>query len=66
MDLFENSAQKTASSPLAERMRPENLDDMVGQQHLIGEGRILRRLIETDQLSSVIFWGQYSDGNRPR
>ena len=62
MDLFENSAQKTASSPLAERMRPEKLDDMVGQQHLIGEGRILRRLIETDQLSSVIFWGPPGTG----
>ncbi|MBI3941351.1 MAG: replication-associated recombination protein A [Acidobacteria bacterium] len=45
------------AAPLAERMRPETLEEFVGQPHLIGQGRILRQLIETDQLSSAIFWG---------
>jgi len=62
MDLFESSSQNTGQAPLAERMRPKTLDDMVGQQHLLGKGHILRRLIETDQLSSVIFWGPPGTG----
>lgn len=45
------------SAPLASRLRPESLDEYVGQRHLIGEGKILRRLIEKDQISSMIFWG---------
>ena len=48
--------------PLAERLRPTSLADMVGQQQLIGEGKLLRRLIESDQLSSVIFWGPPGTG----
>ncbi len=43
--------------PLASRMRPINLDEFVGQQHLIGEGKILRKMIESDNISSMIFWG---------
>ena len=43
--------------PLAARLRPETLDEIVGQQHLLGPGRILRRIIEQDQVSSMIFWG---------
>lgn len=43
--------------PLAARMRPETLEDFVGQQHLVGEGKALRRLIENDRLASMIFWG---------
>ncbi|WP_462378349.1 replication-associated recombination protein A, partial [Emergencia timonensis] len=43
--------------PLASRLRPETLDEYVGQKHLIGEGKILRQLIEKDQISSMIFWG---------
>lgn len=43
--------------PLASRLRPETLEDFVGQQHLLGEGMILRQLIEKDQVSSMIFWG---------
>lgn len=43
--------------PLAARLRPSTLDEYAGQQHLLGEGRVLRRLIETDQISSMIFWG---------
>ena len=47
----------TKSEPLASRMRPVNLDEFVGQQHLIGEGKILRKMIESDNVSSMIFWG---------
>jgi len=44
-------------SPLAERIRPRTLDDFVGQKHLVAENRILRKLIESDNLFSLIFWG---------
>ena len=44
-------------SPLASRLRPRNLDEYVGQTHLLGEGKVLRRLIEEDNISSMIFWG---------
>ena len=43
--------------PLAERVRPRTLDDFVGQEHLLGQGKILRRLIESDRITSMIFWG---------
>ena len=43
--------------PLASRMRPEDLDGFVGQEHLLGEGKILRQLIEQDRIPSMIFWG---------
>lgn len=43
--------------PLAARMRPESLDEYVGQDHLLGEGKVVRRIIESDQISSMIFWG---------
>ena len=46
-----------ASRPLAARLRPNTLEEFVGQKHLIGEGKILRRLIESDRISSMIFWG---------
>ena len=51
--LFENDTNQ----PLASRLRPRNLDEFVGQKHLIGEGKILRKLIESDKISSIIFWG---------
>jgi putative ATPase len=44
-------------APLPERMRPKTFDEFVGQQHLIGEGRVLRRLIESGNVPSMIFWG---------
>ena len=47
----------TETQPLAARLRPRSLEEFVGQQHLIGEGKVLRRLIEKDQISSMIFWG---------
>lgn len=62
MDLFEQSAQNNSNTPLAERLRPQALNDVVGQQHLLGEGKLLRRLIETDQLTSIIFWGPPGTG----
>lgn len=45
------------NQPLASKLRPQNLDEFVGQQHLIGEGKVLRRLIEEDKVTSLIFWG---------
>ncbi len=49
-------------APLAARMRPRSLDEFVGQEHLVGEGKILRRLLEAGQLPSVIFWGPPGSG----
>jgi len=46
-----------AGQPLAARLRPQTLQEFVGQDHLLGEGKVLRRLIESDQVSSMIFWG---------
>ena len=51
--LFDNPL----TEPLASRMRPRNLEEFVGQKHLIGEGKVLRRMIENDSISSMIFWG---------
>ena len=49
-------------APLAERLRPETLDEYVGQAHLVGPGRVLRKLIEDDAVSSMIFWGPPGTG----
>lgn len=51
--LFDGDAQR----PLASRLRPDTLDGFVGQTHILGQGRVLRRLIEEDRVSSMIFWG---------
>ena len=48
---------KDEDLPLAARMRPVTLDEYAGQKHLLGEGKILRRLIENDKIGSMIFWG---------
>lgn len=61
MELFDTS-QDGSSQPLAYRMRPRNLDEYIGQEHIIGEGRLLRRAIAADQLSSVIFYGPPGTG----
>lgn len=45
------------NAPLASRLRPETLDEYAGQKHLVGKGKILRQLIESDNISSMIFWG---------
>ncbi len=59
MNLFEFNKEETLqkSAPLAQRMRPQNLDEIVGQEHILAPGKLLRRAIETDRLSSIIFWG---------
>ena len=64
MDLFDTktAAEQLREAPLAERMRPQTLEEFMGQEHLLGEGKLLRRLIETDQLTSLIFWGPPGSG----
>ncbi|MCI9031386.1 MAG: replication-associated recombination protein A [Clostridia bacterium] len=52
LTLFEEGEQ-----PLAARLRPRNLDEFAGQKHLLGEGKVLRRIIESDRVGSMIFWG---------
>ena len=54
LSLFDS---QEAYNPLASRMRPEDLDEFVGQEHLLGKGKVLRQLIEQDRVSSMIFWG---------
>ncbi|MEY2476122.1 MAG: putative ATPase [Actinomycetota bacterium] len=63
-DLFDSALNDrlAAQAPLAARMRPRTLDEMVGQAHLIGADKPLRALIEADKLSSVIFWGPPGTG----
>ncbi len=56
-DLFDSTLQKKDFSPLADRMRPRTLHEIIGQEHILGEGRVLRELIEQDELRSLIFWG---------
>ena len=53
MSLFDRDGYE----PLAARLRPQTLNEFVGQEHLLGKGKVLRRLIESDQISSMIFWG---------
>jgi len=63
-DLFSGAAQErlAARAPLAARLRPRTLDDIVGQQHLVGPGSPLRALIESDRLTSAILWGPPGTG----
>ncbi len=60
MDLFERQAE--ATSPLADRMRPSRLEDVVGQRHLLGDGHILARAIRADRIPSMILWGPPGTG----
>ncbi len=64
MDLFEFAIEKRkkADSPLASRMRPTSLDEVVGQQHIIGKDKLLYRAIMADKLSSIIFYGPPGTG----
>jgi putative ATPase len=67
MDLFDppgarDPAAPTAPAPLADRMRPRTLDEMVGQSHLVGRGKVLRRAIEEGNLHSMILWGPPGTG----
>src|SRR3989344_1212343 len=54
--------EQGTARPLADRMRPEKLEDFVGQEHIIGEGKVLRKAIESDELPSIIFWGPPGSG----
>ncbi len=56
------SASSSMREPLASRMRPRNLDEYIGQDHIVGKGRLLRRAIAADQLTSVIFYGPPGSG----
>ncbi len=62
--LFEEAetAHRRRAEPLASRMRPNTLDEFVGQQHFLGEGKLLRRLLKADRLGSVIFYGPPGTG----
>lgn len=64
MDLFEyaREKQKETESPLASRLRPETLEEVVGQQHIIGKDKLLYRAIKADKLTSVIFYGPPGTG----
>lgn len=64
MSLFEQAeaANRKQAQPLAARMRPRTLDEFVGQQHFLGRGKLLRRLIEADRLGSVLFYGPPGTG----
>lgn len=64
MDLFDYARQQNnrAESPLANRLRPTQLSEVVGQQHILGEGKLLSRAISADKLSSVIFFGPPGTG----
>jgi putative ATPase len=64
MDMFDHARREQIEreAPLAARMRPRTLDEFVGQEHVVGPGRLLRRAIQADQLSSVIFYGPPGTG----
>ncbi len=63
MDLFDVSMEDgPKGKPLADRMRPRNLDEFIGQEHIVGKGKLLRRAIEADQLSAMIFFGPPGTG----
>ncbi|MFN3254494.1 MAG: replication-associated recombination protein A [Ilumatobacter sp.] len=63
-DLFAAAAEtaKLARAPLAARLRPRTIDDVVGQEHLVGAGRPLRQLVESDRLTSALLWGPPGTG----
>ena len=62
--LFDDKEREPAvgEAPLAERMRPQTLEEFVGQDHLLGPGKVLRQAIESDQLPSMILWGPPGSG----
>ena len=64
MDLFEYAKSKTLDreSPLASRLRPTTLDEVVGQEHIVGKDKLLYRAIKADKLTSVIFYGPPGTG----
>ncbi|MGM0419883.1 MAG: replication-associated recombination protein A [Bacillota bacterium] len=62
MDLFSNNEQNNKNKPLAFRMRPNRFSELHGQEHIVGEGKLLRRMIEADRLQSLILFGPPGTG----
>jgi len=64
MDMFEQQFEKDRlkEAPLAARMRPTSFDEFVGQEHIVGKGRVLRRAIESNKLPSIVLWGPPGSG----
>ena len=64
MTLFEHNTRKEllSNSPLSSRMRPNSLEGFIGQEHILGKGKILRNLIENKTIPSMIFWGPPGTG----
>jgi len=62
MDLFEVKIKENKNAPLAVRMRPRTLDEFVGQEHILGKGKLLRRAIEADHISSLVLYGPPGTG----
>ena len=67
MDLFSaaREAQRKKEAPLATRMRPERFEDFIGQEEIVGPNRLLRRAIEADRLTSMIFTGHRGPARQP-
>ncbi len=61
-DIFPGDQISSAPAPLADRMRPKRLDEVVGQEHLIGPGKVLRKIVEAKEVPSIIFWGPPGSG----
>jgi putative ATPase len=62
MDLFETKTKGTKDAPLAVRMRPRTLDEFSGQEHILGKGKLLRRAIQSDRISSLVLYGPPGTG----
>src|SRR5438552_15291156 len=64
IDLFheQRAANRRRAEPLAARMRPRNLDEFAGQEHFLGPGKLLRRMLDADRLGSLVFYGPPGSG----
>ncbi|MFW5962050.1 MAG: AAA family ATPase [bacterium] len=62
MDLFSQNLEKNKKTPLAVKMRPRNLGEYIGQEHIVGKGCLLRRAIQADRMQSIIFYGPAGTG----
>ena len=57
-----NSSKEELIAPLADRMRPESIDEVLGQEHILGKGKILRTYLERGDVPSIVFWGPPGSG----
>ena len=62
MDLFSFANSDDRPVPLADRMRPRTMDEFIGQEHIVGQGKLLRRMIEADKVSSILLYGPPGTG----